>query len=165
MASFSLQPSASIADQHGFTLIELVMIIVLLAIVSVVAVVKWPTGMDEEAAVREFKRALRYAQHLAMTREWNPDGSQSWGLTVSNNAYTISSRDGNSAGTDFSNRHLLGNSAITLTAGTVLFNGLGAPIAADASLLTTTPTFTINGSRSLTVCLQTGYVVEGGSCP
>ncbi len=157
---------------EGFTLIELVMIIVLLSILSVVAVVKWPTGMDVSAASLEFKQAVRYAQHMALTREWI-DSSKAWGMVVSGDKYYVGRADANCtsscssadcAEVGYCDRSLLGNSSVTLSSAVVYFNGFGEPIATDGSLLGNT-TFTIDGSMSVTVCQQTGYVLEGASCP
>lgn len=158
---------------EGFTLIELVMIILLVSVLSVVAVVKWPIGMDVSAATLEFKQAVRYAQHMALTREWI-DSSKAWGMVVSGDKYYIGRADANCeascsiadcAEVGYCNRSLLGNSSVTLSSAVIFFNGLGEPISsADGSLLGNT-TFTIGGSAAVTVCQQTGYVLEGISCP
>ena len=156
----------SAPNNLGFTLIELVMIIVLLGIISVVAVAQWPTGLDEDAAVREMKQSLRYAQHLAMTRQFQ-GGATAWGVSLAANTYTLERQGGSTqAPQEFVNRYLLGKNSITLTGpATLLFNGLGEPIASDASPLGSPVTYTIAGSRQLSVCPQTGYVMAGGTCP
>ena len=155
------------SHNQGFTLIELIMVILLLGIVSVVATVKWPGDMKESAAVKEFKRIIRYAQHHAMTREYL--SGDAWGLTVSANKYTIENQDGNPPPIqDFDDRYLLGDSAITITDPTggdgLWFNGLGEPIDSSGAQLGSL-TYTIAGTENLTVCPQTGYVVEGMTCP
>lgn len=165
-------------NRHGFTLIELLTIIVLLGIIAVAATAKWPGDMQEEAAIKEFKRAIRYAQHQAMTRSF-VGGSTAWGISVSATTYTIGRRGGGeNAGADFTNRALLAEGTIPIsdpTAGDGLwFNGLGVPITADPaapdyeqplSAPANGLTYTIAGSEHLTVCLQTGYVMEGATCP
>lgn len=160
------------AQVGGFTLIELVMIIFLVSVLSVVAVVKWPTGMDVSAATLEFKQAVRYTQHMALTREWI-DSSKAWGMVVSGDKYFIGRADANCttscssadcAEAGYCDRSLLGNSSVSLSSAAIYFNGLGEPIATDGSLLGNT-TFTIDGSALVTVCQQTGYVLEGASCP
>ena len=153
---------------QGFTLIELIAIILLIGVISVVATAKWPGDMKEEAAVKEFKRAIRYAQHQAMTREYV--ASNAWGLAVTaGNQYTIQRQDGSETVTDFTNRSLLDDNTLLIidptTAGDGLwFNGLGEPI--DSSGTAIGPLiYTVAGTENLTVCPQTGYVMGGATCP
>lgn len=159
-------------EDSGFTLMELIMIILLISVLSVIAVVKWPDGLDEDAARLEFRQAVRYAQSMALTREW--DGAdRAWGITVASNRYYVGRADANCvsdcsqsgcADAMYCGRALLGDTGLTLTDGTVLFNGLGEPILDTGALLGNT-SFTVAGSVELTVCSQTGYVLDGGSCP
>ncbi|MBV5341332.1 MAG: hypothetical protein J0665_17560 [Deltaproteobacteria bacterium] len=149
----------------GFTLVELVLIILLLGILSVTVVQKWPTGMDTEAAALEFKRTVRYAQHMAMTREFiagNP-----WGLVVTASQYTIQHQDGSGKVPDFSDRFLLGDATITITGGPaqgLWFNGLGEPVDETGAPLGVV-TYIIAGVESMTICPQTGYLMRGATCP
>ena len=147
----------------GFTLIELIMVILILGILAVSAVVKWPTGMDDTAAVGEFKRAVRYSQHMAMTRAFNGIGT-TWGIKISNNRYTVQQRgtDCSTCATsgcavDFCQRYLLDDSSKTLSAGEIWFNGLGEPFDAGLAAMPDT-VFTIAGSSTVTVYGETGYV-------
>ena len=160
--------------EAGFTLVELLMVIVLLTILAVTAVIKWPTGMDDEAAVQELKRSIRYAQHLAVTRAWS-SGNGPWGIMISGNRYFVGrsgagcvSDCGNAdcADEQFCNRALLDDSGLTLSAGVagIYFNGLGEPIDASGTLLAST-VLTVNGSRTIVICRETGFVQNGGSCP
>ncbi|MCX5863656.1 MAG: type II secretion system protein [Deltaproteobacteria bacterium] len=163
--------------QHGFTLIELVMIIVILGILSAVAYERWPVGMEEAAAVKEFKRAVRYAQHKAMTRQFTT-AAAAWGITVSANRYTVQRKNANCllpadaadrdkcAEETYQTRALNDKSNTSITGPTlsVWFNGLGEPIdPAGAPLLPPLPdiTFTIKADGSgtpINVHLRTGYV-------
>jgi len=149
----------------GFTLIELVLIILLLSILSVTVVEKWPVGMNTEAAALEFKRAVRYAQHMSMTREFiagNP-----WGLVVASSQYSIQHRDGSGKVPDFSDRFLLGDAAMTIASGPAAglwFNGLGEPVDETGAPLGAV-TYVVAGVESMTICPQTGYLVRGASCP
>lgn len=166
------QPGNS-ASTAGFTLIELVLIILLLTVISVTVAVKWPTDMNSSAAKYEFIQAVRYAKNLAITREWSTAAS-AWGITVAGNKYYVGRADAgcqtdcsNSGCADemMCNRYLLGDSGVTLASDyTILFNGLGEPIDASGTLQNS-QTFTINGTQAITVCAQTGYVIEGASCP
>lgn len=153
--------------QRGFTLVELIMIIVILGILSAVVYVRWPVGMEEAAAAKEFKRAVRYAQHKAMTRQFTT-AAAAWGITVSGNRYTIQRQNGKClppdeseindsdkcAEEEYRNRALNNSGSIPLTTGSVWFNGLGEPLGGTAS-------FTIGAApntQTVTVSPKTGYV-------
>lgn len=154
------------ASEHGFTLTELVLIIVILGILAVVVVEKWPSGMREEAATREFQRVFRLAQHKAMTRPFTT-ATTAWGMVVSNNRYTIQQGAGGPADPEYQNRCLLDDCAMTLTGPSVWFNGLGEPLNASGTPLTSTNPrlYSIGGTNTLTLCPETGYLDEGGTCP
>ncbi len=148
----------------GFSLVELILIIVLLGILSAAAYVKWPANLDSRAAVLELKRVIRYTQHVATTRVY--DSAHIIRLKINANKYTIT--DGTTAvAPEFNDQYLLGDSSITLTGITLYYNGLGEPVSSSGVVLNsiTAPTFTINGASFLTVCPQTGYVLEGSTCP
>ena len=160
------------SGQYGFTIMELIMVILLLTLLAVIAVAKWPSGLDEDAAVLEFKQAVRYAQHMALTREWT-SATEAWGLTSAGNLYSVGRANANclSDCTDagcaeemYCKRMLLGRSGMNLSSASVHFNGLGEPVDSSGGLLGNT-TFSIGAGRLVTVCQQTGYVLEGGSCP
>ena len=162
---FTGQFPAFCGKSNGFTLIELVMVILLLGILSVAVAVKWPTGMKAAAAVGEFKRAVRHAQHLAMTREFTGIAT-GWGITVSGNQYTVQRRgtdctDCTAAGCvqEFCGRSLLDDAGITITSSSIWFNGLGAPFNDSLAPLPDT-IFTITESSGLNVTIygETGYV-------
>lgn len=152
--------------QRGFTLIELVMIIVILGILSAVAYERWPVGMEEAAAAKEFKRAVRYAQHKAMTRQFTNNGV-AWGLTVNaNSSYTVQRRGGGElAETEYVNRCLNSENpppcTIPITVGSIYFNGLGEPLDAAGNPIAAATIFTIGAapnSQTVTISPTTGYV-------
>ena len=156
-------------NQKGFTLIELIMIITIVSILAATVAVKWPTGLDDEAAIKEFIHAFRYAQHQAMTREYDPTLTtlQPWGMFISSNRYTIQrSGDATTAITLYTNRRLLDDASVSLTgpAQDILFNGRGEPIDTLGNVLTANSTYTVNGNP-ITVCPVTGYIARGGACP
>jgi type II secretory pathway pseudopilin PulG len=146
-------------------MIELIMVIVLLGILSATVYVKWPTGMEEVAAAKEFKRAVRYAQHKAMTREFTTAGA-AWGIVVSGDQYTVQKADSSEqAETEFVTRCLNSESKspcdITLTGGPLYFNGLGEPLDASGDPITGEMIFTIGASthqKTVKVSPATGYV-------
>ncbi len=148
----------------GFSLVELILIIVLLGILSAAAYIKWPVGLNNRAAVLELIRVIRYTQHVATTRVYDP--THILRLQINANKYTIT--DGTTAiSTEYNNQYLLGDSSITLTGITLYYNGLGEPVNSSGVVLNsiTSPSFTVNGTSYLTVCPQTGYVLEGSTCP
>jgi type II secretory pathway pseudopilin PulG len=153
-------------------MIELIMVIVLLGILSATVYVKWPTGMEEAAAAKEFKRAVRYAQHKAMTRQFTT-AAEAWGIEVNPDfSYTVkragdgTEPDGEpSAETEYINRCLNSESqspcAITLTGEPLYFNGLGEPLDDAGNPITEERIFTIGEltlSKTVKVSPETGYV-------
>jgi len=154
-------------QSKGFTVIEIIMVILLLGILSVSVAVKWPADMKESAAVKEFKRAIRYAQHKAMTREFTGIDT-AWGILVSGNKYTIQRRGtdcstcsaAGCAEASYCDRFLLDNSSITITNGNVWFNGLGEPFDDTPSALIAVTTYTITDNTGSTIQIypETGYV-------
>lgn len=159
-------------DQQGFTLMELIMVIVLITVLAVTAAVKFPSGLDRDGAKLELKQAVRYAQHMALTREWRGSGD-SWSITVSGNKYYVgrvsagclsNCNSSECAEEGYCDRYLLGDSEMTLSDGQVLFNGLGEPIDISGNLAGNT-TFMVAGEHAVTVCSETGYVLDGGACP
>ncbi len=149
--------------EQGFTLTELVLIIVILGVLAVVVVEKWPSGMKEEAAAKEFKRIFRLAQHKAMTRPFTGTAN-AWGFVIDSNRYTIQQGTAGPADPQYQNRCLLDDCDLTLTGPSVWFNGLGEPITSTGTPLSSA-TYTIGGANLLTLCPETGYLNEGGACP
>ncbi len=147
--------------QSGFTLTEIVIVIVILGILSIIAVARYPSGLSEEAAVLEFKRAVRYAQHKAITHRFYPGVNNPWGISVNDAAdqYTVRRADSSEfAEPEFVNRSLPSNTVIT-TGGTseIYFNGLGEPTDNTGTLLGDT-FISIGTVSSITVYAETGYV-------
>ncbi len=54
--------------EKGFTLIELISIILLLCILAVTAVAKWPKGFDQDAARMEMTMAIRHDPAIYRSR-------------------------------------------------------------------------------------------------
>lgn len=152
--------------QRGFTLIELVMIIIILGILSATVYIRLPTGMEEEAAAKELRRALRYAQHKAMTRQFTTR-TVAWGLTVNaNSSYTLQRIGGSEqAEPEYVNRCLNSDNpppcSIALTGGPIYFNGLGEPLDGAGNPIAGTTIFTLGAApntKTVTVNPVTGYV-------
>lgn len=144
--------------QHGFTLIELVLVIVLLGILAVVAVPRLNTAdFDEYAYAEETLAALRYARQTAVAR------NDKIAVDFSANAWQICTGEtctGSNALTNPGNGRPWNGSAVgqgRAPAGVAVsgpdfhFDGLGRPSFSSVQSITL-------GSRSLTVHPQTGHV-------
>ncbi len=144
--------------ETGFTLMELVMVIVILGVLSVSAYMAMPdTDLRLAAAAGDFKQAVRHAQHLAITREYTT-AAAAWGISTNSNHYTIKRADDSAtAETEYVNQSLSGGK--TISNGTVWFNGLGEPVdPASGNPLAADTTFTIGATRVMTVYAQTGFI-------
>lgn len=55
---------------HGFTMLEMVVVILVLSIISVTVIYNWPgTTINIDAQAREFANDIRFTQSLAMSRD------------------------------------------------------------------------------------------------
>jgi len=156
-------------DISGFTLIELVMVIVLLAIISVYAVTKLPgdNTIKLSAQAEMFATHIQHIQALAM------DWGQPLRLTVNTSGYSVNCvmvsttpPCNNSPVIDPTTNEVF---SITLESGVSLsgsavtdFDTLGRPVAAG-SLITSSParTFTLSANgvnQVVTLSPLTGFV-------
>jgi MSHA pilin protein MshC len=151
---------------RGFTLIELVMIIVLMAIIAAVAMPKLGnvTSTNAGAFVDKLRADIRYAQNLAMAQNQRYRVYVNTAPAPTPNGYAVVNVSTGAVAQDPAGR---GTLSITLNAGQyagitvntppggyVEFNSLGASTAgADV-------TITVNGDATLTVTIttQTGAV-------
>ncbi len=69
----------------GFSLLEVVIVLMLIAILLVVAEPRWPNALLLEAQAQRLAQDIRYTQALAM----NPDRGQSYTIRGSGRSYTI----------------------------------------------------------------------------
>jgi len=150
---------------QGFTLIELVTVLLLVAILSVTAINQWPgSGINLSAQADQLANDIRYTQSLAMNR------GQRYRINLAADRYWISDTGGTvtvalpgSGATD-----VLLNSGIALSTSYsfLVFDGNGVPyttattpgtpLAADAVI-----TLSADGvSRTLTISPQTGRVLK-----
>ena len=133
------------------------MIIVLIGLLAVSASVKWPDGLKEKAGAYDLKRGVRLAQHMAMTRTYDP--AMPWGIEGSGTAYSVRQKGGPMAedpGGGTFPRILLGGASF-LAAGAVWFNRFGEPIDASGAPLSVPTVFTLSGGNLVTVHPETGY--------
>jgi prepilin-type N-terminal cleavage/methylation domain-containing protein len=141
----------------GFTLIEIVAVMIILAIVGAVAVSRMSSNpADLRTELNDLKAALRYAQQMAIAS----DSTITFGITVTANGYSIVRTGG--AG----NQPLLpgeGSSShsfngVSATAGTFNFNEWGSLMTGSAS--STALTQSGGGSKTINVIAETGYAYE-----
>lgn len=91
----------------AFTLIELIVVILLAAIISAIAVVRWPgSRINLNAAAQQLASDIRYTQTLAMSR------AQDYVLTVSSSSYAITTGSGAAV-----NNPITGSATVTLSSG------------------------------------------------
>ncbi len=158
--------------QGGFTLIEVIAVLIILGILSVVALSR---STDMEASLYSetevIKTHLRYAQTQAMNRttlSWGIkcDGTSYWLFEGTNPDSQIRVLPDNAAGND--NKLSLATKKVGLSSFTVFFDGRGIPYSAYTSETSNTPlaaalvlTVTSQGSsatRTITITPFTGYI-------
>ncbi len=110
-----------IRNNHGFTMIELVLLIIIIGILAVAVVPKFDLGtFDEDAEATLFISHLRYAQHRSMVT------GGGWNLSFSGSSYTL--RDHNNVVQPFPD----GNTSVSVNAisssrNPLYFDYLGTP--------------------------------------
>lgn len=153
------QPGNSLTASHGFTLIELVAVMVFIATLSALAVPRFSLhDATLPAQADQFGRVLRHAQMMAM--------SQGRSLTVtirSATAYAITDGSSTTPERDASGeeqQYTLLNQ-VTLAGTDIEFDSLGRPLN-GAALADAAQSWTLNGAggNTATVSIQpvTGFV-------
>jgi len=144
--------------QQGFTLVELVIVIVLIGILGVNVTTRFFSGssFSDRKVADELIEAIRYAQHLAMSRSGDILTSGNIRVVTTATSYTVEQILGATI-TAIPNPNRSGNYSVTipadtrLTAQTIIFNGLGRPAASTSITVGNKSKFTI------TVESETGY--------
>jgi len=131
-------------NENGFTLIEIIMVIVIIGILAFVAIQKYPTaGISIGTAASMIKSDIRSVQALAMA------GHTAKSMTFGSNIYTFDKQ----SGTKTRNLQNIFDAPITISAPTTIgFNSLGEPTKNQND------TITINNTKTLTVLRYTGRV-------
>jgi MSHA pilin protein MshC len=146
----------------GFTLPELIMVIVLLSIIAVVAAPRMVnvTSTNAGAFVDKLRVDIRYAQALAMTR------NQRIRVTVvAANTYRITDAAGNTIVDPATGKSYLVTLGAGLSFGVITFNGnyvefdsLGVPYDGAGVLTAVGSVTVVPGALTITVTPQTGAV-------
>ena len=136
-------------NDHGFTLIELIMVIVIIGILAFVAIQKYSATSDVSLATAAdmIKSDIRSVQALAMAKHTAKS------LTFGSTIYTFDKQ----SGTQQRNLDNIFDGKISLNTypGSITFNSLGEPTAGYGSSITITNG---NSPKTLTVLQYTGKV-------
>ena len=167
--------------QNGFTLLEVIAVLVILGILSAIAVNRW-TNLDAEvyAGANALKTHLRYAQAQAMNRNPNVDDNTIMGITYNatskqywlfsgTNTASIQVLPGDLQYTTSSRTIDVPAKKITLDAAfTIYFDNRGIPYSAYTSSTVNTPLSSaqsivvsgLSGNQQITVTItpRTGYI-------
>ncbi|MCE5195238.1 MAG: prepilin-type N-terminal cleavage/methylation domain-containing protein [Nitrospiraceae bacterium] len=161
--------------EAGFTLIESVMVIVLIAILSAVVFLRNPfDAIKLNSAVRKVFSDIRYTQKLAISNQTRA------GITFNGNGYTVYSNivtstiakssgdpcSNDGAGSfvvNFNSSQCSNYSSVTLTPSvpTIAFDSLGKPVDATGNpLASQTVIVNYSGNKTINIEANTGRVYE-----
>jgi prepilin-type N-terminal cleavage/methylation domain-containing protein len=140
-------------NNGGFTLIEIIAVLVIIAIISAVVISRGTVTNDAklQAEVDTLKGHLRYAQTLAM----NDLPETKWGINLGGSSYTLVrvGTTGTTSPFNLPNESSATHSFAPINAtatGTVLFNESGSP---DTPI----PTIALGG-KSIPITQNTGFI-------
>jgi len=135
--------------QQGFSLIELVMTMTLIAILSAVVMSRWSaTTFDVQSAAELLVADIRYTQKISMTR------GERFRINFQNNRYWITTRTGNTAvpnpGTNQTIIYLNNGIRLSSRYNRLVFDGNGAPYTS-----TNLPGTPLTGNATITLSVGT----------
>ena len=150
-------------SQHGFTIVEFIVVLVLVSIVAVFAVPRWITSPDLEAQAQVLLGDLRYTQSLAITHDqrfrMNFSLPSHYSMTSTSGVAVVNPATGNNTTTLTPGVTITG--LTNLPNNLIAFDEKGIPYtdSAATTALASTATITLsrNGmTRILTIIPQTG---------
>lgn len=133
------------AGVKGFTLMELITVLILVGIISAFVVIRMPdtATYNLSAITEQLRRDIRYTQILALSLNTN------YTLVTSSSGYSISPTPPEGA------VNVPMPTGVTLSAASVTFNSMGDPALASPVNITITASGVTN---TLTVSPETGFV-------
>jgi len=147
-------------SQSGFTLIELITVIIIISVVTTVAIARIPSisTYTRRMETDTLKGHMRYAQNKAMNT--NPDDDILWGIDfITASGYRLYSRIRSSATMDYKYFPALESaSTVTMTVlkmkpgVTVWFDTMGSPGSSDISVKTE------DNNQLFIVTAETGFI-------
>lgn len=171
LSAISHQPSAK---SRGFTLIETIMVMVIIAILAAVVIIRNPFGdIKLYSATRKVAADIRYVQKLSISNQTRA------GITFNLNGYDVYSNiatstravsPGDPCSTSATNTFVVNfadptgrcsnYTGVTLSVITIAFNSLGTPVDPTTGLAVgpQSVTVTYNGSKLITIEQGTGRV-------
>lgn len=157
-------------NQRGFTMIEMVMVLIVLVIVTAVIAYRPTTGSNEITVQAEIlKSHLRYAQIKAM----NDTSPNTWGIRIPdansyilyrNNAVATDILPGEKPGVSPAPQTHTMPTTVTITSGastTYNFNEWGTPVDTAGTAIATAQTITLSqgtSTNNITITRNTGYI-------
>ena len=153
------QPRFSLHNFTGFTLVELIVVILLIGILSISIAPRFfgVAAYENRKATDELLSALRYSQQMAMTRGGNIE------LILTANNFTVQLSGGGDLRSPDGLRPYTKNfpDNINPNPDTIRFNSLGQPISAAGIPITVNTILTINGAANIiTLRANTGYATS-----
>lgn len=147
-------------DSHGFTIIEMIAILLIIGVLSAVAISK-VSATDTYSLTSEvetLKAHLRFAQARAMSHE------DSWGISLATDSYTLL-KNGTTAPYKLPNEnsatHTFQNGVSKTSGATiVVFDKWGRPVDTLGNPVTDPIPITLSGSHTITftVTKNTGFI-------
>jgi prepilin-type N-terminal cleavage/methylation domain-containing protein len=142
--------------QRGFTMIEMIVVLIVMAIFSTVVYSRFNTGNAELIAQADvLKSHLRYAQLMAM------NDTSTWGIKITNSTTyelfktAVTPPPSNLPGDNSYTHVLTGN--IEIIGSSVSFNEWGTPVDGSGTLITTSPLMTLKPSTGTGIDI----IIEG----
>ncbi len=154
----------SISSSKGFTMIEIVSVLILIGIFSAVIVPRMTSTSVYEimTELETLKTHLRFAQSRAMSH------NESWGISITSNSYTLL-KNGSTASinlpNDTSSTHTFAN-GVSISSGSsvVTFDDMGSPGNSDIIVQFNGPANPVPGcsqqssTLKITITRQTGFI-------
>ena len=140
-------------NQHGFSILELVIILLLVSILSVYVIFNWPnTVINLNGQAQQLANDLRYTQALAM------NNGQRFKLVVTGNTYQIQNNSGTPITLAQGSTTVSLGSGITfgsLTTSTLIYDGKGIPYDSSGTALSSDANFPLISSGQTTTVVVT----------